>query len=67
MATGSQVGIIGRLRELIAYRYLVSNLVVRDLKVRYKNSVLGIAWSMLNPLLMMLVFTMVFTILAGGM
>ena len=29
------------------------NLVVRDLKVRYKNSVLGIAWSWLNPLLMM--------------
>ncbi len=67
MATGGQVALIGRLRELIAYRYLVSNLVVRDLKVRYKNSVLGIAWSMLNPLLMMLVFTMVFTILAGGM
>lgn len=56
-----------RLRELISYRYLIQNLVVRNLKVRYKNSLLGVAWSMLNPLLMMLVFTVVFTILAGGM
>jgi ABC-type polysaccharide/polyol phosphate export permease len=45
------------------YRDLVRNLVARDLKVRYKNSALGIIWSMLNPLGMMLVFTLVFTIL----
>lgn len=45
------------------YRDLVRNLVARDLKVRYKNSVLGIVWSMLNPLGMMLVFTVVFTVL----
>ena len=45
------------LTELSAYQYLLYNLVVRDLKVRYKNSVLGILWSLLNPLLMMLVFT----------
>jgi len=48
---------------LFHYRDLVRNLVARDLKVRYKNSVLGIAWSMLNPLGMMLVFTVVFTVL----
>ncbi len=48
---------------LFRYRDLVRNLVARDLKVRYKNSVLGIVWSMLNPLGMMLVFTVVFTIL----
>lgn len=51
------------LGELARYRYLLQNLVVRDLKVRYKNSVLGILWSLLNPLLMMLVFTLVFTVL----
>jgi ABC-type polysaccharide/polyol phosphate export permease len=49
--------------QLYRYRDLVWNLVARDLKVRYKNSVLGIVWSMLNPLGMMLVFTVVFTIL----
>ncbi len=48
------------LKELWAYRDLVYNLVVRDLKVRYKNSLLGILWSWLNPLLMMLIFTFVF-------
>ena len=47
------------------YRELLLNLTIRDLKVRYKNSVLGIAWSLLNPLLMMLVFTMVYMVLLG--
>ena len=51
-----------RLRELWHYRELIRNLVVRDLKVRYKSSVLGIAWSWLNPLLMMVVYTIFFTI-----
>jgi ABC-type polysaccharide/polyol phosphate export permease len=54
------------LRELWQYRELIRNLVERDLKVRYKNSVLGIAWSWLNPLLMMLVLTVVFTVMAGN-
>lgn len=54
-----------RLRELWQYRELIRNLVERDLKVRYKNSALGIAWSWLNPLLMMLVLTVVFTVMAG--
>ena len=55
-------GLKGQLRELVQYRYLLQNLVVRDLKVRYKNSLLGVLWSLLNPLLMMVVFTTVFTI-----
>jgi ABC-type polysaccharide/polyol phosphate export permease len=54
------------IRELWAFRDLLYNLVVRDLKVRYKNSTLGILWSLLNPLLMMLVFTFVFKVLAGS-
>lgn len=49
--------------ELIRYRELVRNLVARDLKVRYRNSVLGFIWCLLNPLLMMVVFTFVFTVL----
>src|SRR3972149_1321330 len=53
-------GMWARLRELWRYRELIRNLVERDLKVRYKNSVLGIAWSWLNPFLMMIVLTVVF-------
>lgn len=49
--------------ELLKYRELLRNLVARDLKVRYRNSVLGFVWCLLNPLLMMAVFTVVFTVL----
>jgi ABC-type polysaccharide/polyol phosphate export permease len=52
-----------KLREAFSYQYLLKNLVMRDVKVRYKNSLLGILWSLLNPLLMMLVYTILFTIL----
>lgn len=52
-----------RLRELFRYRELIRNLVVSELKARYKNSVLGFIWSLLNPLGMMLVFTVVFGVL----
>jgi lipopolysaccharide transport system permease protein len=51
--------------ELWSYRDLLRNLVVRDLKVRYRNSVLGVLWSLGNPLLMMMVFTFVFTVMTG--
>jgi len=54
------------IKELWQYRELIYNLVVRDLKVRYKNSFLGVIWSWLNPLLMMLVFTFVFDIMQGA-
>ena len=46
--------------ELLQYRELVALLVVRELKVRYKRSVLGLLWTMLNPLLLMVVYTVVF-------
>lgn len=49
------------LRALWAYRDLIRQLVARDIKVRYKRSVLGVAWTMLNPLLMMVVLTLVFS------
>lgn len=50
-----------RLRELLAYRELVANLTVRDLKLKYKRSSLGLAWSLLNPLFMMAIYTAVFS------
>ncbi len=51
---------LARARRSIDYRDLLYNLVIRDLKVRYKHSVLGFFWSLLNPLLLMLVFMFVF-------
>ena len=56
--------LLDRVSELWSYRELVRNLVIRDLKVRYRNSILGVLWSLVNPLLMMLVFTIVFTVIA---
>lgn len=58
-----QVGILVKLQELWNYRELIRNMVGRDLKARYKNSVLGYIWSLLNPLLMMLIFWLVFSLL----
>jgi ABC-2 type transport system permease protein len=49
------------LREAINYRNLILQLVRRDVLTRYKRSVLGIAWTLLNPLGMMLVLTLAFS------
>lgn len=51
---------INDLRELSRYRDLLTQLVVRDLKVRYKNSVLGFFWSLINPLVQVATITIVF-------
>jgi ABC-2 type transport system permease protein len=50
-----------RLRELAGHREILVNLVRKELKVRYATSALGVAWSMLNPLLYLAVFGVVFT------
>lgn len=46
--------------RLIYLRDLLYEMVVRDMRLRYKRSVLGIAWSLVNPLAQMLVFTFIF-------
>ena len=56
-------GVMPKLRELWDYRELIRNLVLRDLRVRYKGSALGYLWTQLAPLLMMLVFWFVFSLL----
>ncbi|MBR4036234.1 MAG: ABC transporter permease [Oscillospiraceae bacterium] len=50
-----------KLANFWRYRFLLSNLIGRDLKVKYRRSKLGVMWSVLNPLLMMLVMTTVFS------
>jgi lipopolysaccharide transport system permease protein len=53
------------LRDLWAYRELLGFLTWRDVKVRYKQTVLGIAWAIIQPLFTMLIFTLFFGRLAG--
>jgi len=50
-------------KALWAYRGLVQELVIRDIKVRYKRSILGVTWTMLGPLLNMVTLTIVFSAL----
>jgi ABC-2 type transport system permease protein len=50
-----------RLRELAEHREILVNLIRKELKVRYATSALGVIWSMLNPLLYLAVFGVVFT------
>lgn len=47
---------------MLAYRELVTNLTLRDLKLKYKRSSLGIAWSLLNPLFMVAIYTAIFSV-----
>ena len=42
------------------YRHLIFNVVAKDLKLKYQRSVLGFAWSMLNPLMMIGVYAVAF-------
>ena len=51
------------LRELYEYREMIFSLVQRDLKGRYKGSVLGFFWTFLNPLLQLCVYTLVFSVI----
>ncbi len=53
--------IIEELVEAFRYKDLVKQLVRRDIRSRYKRSILGVAWTMLNPLGMMVVLTLVFS------
>src|SRR5690349_10228274 len=50
------------LKQLIRYRGLIQSLVARDLKARYRGSVLGFLWSFVNPLLLLSVYTFVFSV-----
>ena len=52
-----------RIKEIYNYRQMIFRLVRKDLRGRYKGSVLGFFWTFLNPLLQLLVYTMVFSVI----
>jgi ABC-type polysaccharide/polyol phosphate export permease len=60
-AAGEPLRLKSEVRDLLAHRHLAWQLVHRDLTIRYKRSVLGFLWTMLHPLLMMLIFLIVFS------
>src|SRR5882724_10739405 len=62
----SSISMLHNLRQLVRYRGLIQSLVVRDLKARYRGSVLGFFWSFINPLLLLLIYTFVFTVVLPG-
>jgi lipopolysaccharide transport system permease protein len=53
--------LFANLANLLRYRGLIQSLVARDLKARYRGSVLGFVWSFVNPLLLLLIYSFVFT------
>jgi lipopolysaccharide transport system permease protein len=54
------------LANLRKYRGLIQSLVVRELKARYRGSVLGFFWSFVNPLLLLLIYSFVFSVVLPG-
>lgn len=65
-ARTASAGVRAELAELWRYKHLVRTLVERDLRVRYKNSVLGIAWTMVSPLIQVFVLTIAIGYILGS-
>lgn len=65
-ARSSSPTVWAELTELWQYRHLVRTLVERDLRVRYKNSVIGIAWTMVSPLIQVFVLTVAISYILGS-
>lgn len=61
-----RAGLLSELRELLRYRDLLALFVSRIVKTRYKRSALGVAWTLLNPLLNMAVLSVAFSTLFGS-
>jgi len=57
--------LLKNLKDLYKYRALIQNLVSRELKARYRGTVLGFLWSFINPLLLMIIYTIVFGLIIG--
>ena len=61
MAGGEEFDMISLYRKIQRYQFLFEELVKRDFKKKYKRTVLGMVWSVLSPLLTLLVMKLVFT------
>ncbi len=59
-AHNEKVRMFHNLAQLLRYRALIQSLVARELKARYRGSVLGFFWSFVNPLLLLLIYSFVF-------
>jgi lipopolysaccharide transport system permease protein len=55
--------IMSKLKEIFLYREMIASLVRKDLRGRYKGSILGFFWTFLNPLMQLLVYSLVFSII----
>lgn len=55
-----------RLRDIVGYRELLANLVRKELRVKYKSSILGFVWSLLNPAMLLVVYYFVFSVVLGS-
>ena len=51
------------LKEIYDYREMIFSLVKKDLRGRYKGSILGFMWTFINPLLQLVIYTLVFSII----
>jgi lipopolysaccharide transport system permease protein len=60
----TRLNLVANLMKLVQYRDLLYTLSVHRIKVRYKQSMLGISWAILQPLSMMLIFTIIFSMFA---
>lgn len=56
----------GHIREIFQFRELLGSLTRKELTVRYKHSTLGFAWSMIQPVFLLCIYTVVFAILGAG-
>ena len=62
----SRTSVIERFRRIVSYRELLVGMTRKELKIKYKNSILGFAWSLLNPLLYLVVFYVAFVKILGS-
>lgn len=57
---------IATVKEMYKHRQLIHTMVVRELKARYRGTVLGFLWSFLNPMLLLMVYSFVFGVILPG-